>query len=83
MNLSTNPSSDGDAHRTGPLIRLPATLALVGLGRSAWLDLVAKGKAPRPIKIGRAALWHEPEVRAFIADRIRQSRGHAKSEDAQ
>lgn len=57
------------------LIRLPGVLALVGLQRSAWLDLVHKGKAPQKVRIGRAALWVESEVQAFIAERIRESRG--------
>jgi predicted DNA-binding transcriptional regulator AlpA len=47
----------------------------VGLQRSAWLDLVRKRKAPQPVKIGRATLWVESEVQAFIAERIRESRG--------
>lgn len=61
----------------GRLIRLPAALALVGLGRSAWLELVQKRKAPQPVKINgcRATLWVESEVKAFIAERIRESRG--------
>jgi len=59
----------------GRLLRLPACLALVGLGRSAWLDLVRERKAPQPIKIGRASVWLEGEVRQFIADRVRQHRG--------
>ena len=59
----------------GRLIRLPGTLALVGLQRSAWLDLVRNRKAPQPVKIGRATLWVESEVQAFIAERIRESRG--------
>jgi prophage regulatory protein len=57
------------------LIRLPVCLELVGLGRSAWLDLVREGKAPKPVKIGRATLWLESEVCQFIADRVRQHRG--------
>lgn len=57
------------------LLRLPATLAAVGLGRTAWLDLVKAGKAPQPVKIGRATCWPASEVQAWIAERIRQSRG--------
>lgn len=59
----------------GRLLRLPSTLALVELGRSAWLDLVAKKQAPAPVKIGRASLWVESEVRAFIAHRVHMARG--------
>lgn len=73
MQTTTNSQeSGGDA---GRLIRLPAALDLVGLGRSAWLDLVRQRKAPQPVKIGRASLWVESEVRAFIADRVRRHRG--------
>lgn len=56
------------------LIRLPATLHAVELGRTAWLDLVKCKQAPQPVKIGRATFWVASEVQAFIADRIRQSR---------
>ena len=57
------------------LLRLPAVLAAVGLGRTAWLDLVRTGAAPAPVHIGRAAAWPSSEVQAFIRARIRQSRG--------
>jgi prophage regulatory protein len=66
--------SEAETLAPGRLIRLPSALHLVGLGRSAWLDLVHKRKAPQPVKIGRASLWVEAEVRAFIAERIRHSR---------
>lgn len=56
------------------LLRLPATLDRVGLGRSAWLDLVREGKAPQRVKIGRASAWVEAEVSDWLLDRIRQSR---------
>lgn len=57
------------------LLRLPAVLATVGLGRTAWLDLVKSGQAPASVKIGRATAWPASEVHAWIAERIRQSRG--------
>lgn len=56
------------------LIRLPETLRQVNLGRTAWLDLVRERKAPQPVKIGRATLWVETEVQAFIRARIRAGR---------
>ena len=72
-----NPITSGTAVAIEPvrLLRLPSTLSLVGIGRSSWLDLVAKRKAPTPVKIGRASLWVEGEIHQFIAERIRQSRG--------
>ncbi|MFM9914319.1 MAG: helix-turn-helix transcriptional regulator [Rhizobacter sp.] len=56
------------------LVRLHECLQAVSLGRTAWLDLVKEGAAPRPVKIGRATCWVWSEVQAFIAARIRQSR---------
>jgi prophage regulatory protein len=67
-----------DKHESnGPprLLRLPATLDRVGIRRTAWLDLVKAGKAPKPIKIGRATAWAESEVSAWLRDRIASSRG--------
>jgi prophage regulatory protein len=52
------------------LVRLPECLHIVGMGRSAWFDLVKAGTAPQPVKIGRAALWVTSELQRFIADRI-------------
>ena len=76
METYTNPQPSGpDATEpTGPLIRLPAALARVGLGRSAWLDLVREKRAPQPIKIGRATLWLATEVDAWVRERVRESR---------
>lgn len=79
QSLTNSPASaPAPSADPGRLIRLPAVLALVGLGRSAWLDLVREGKACRPVKIGRVTLYVETEVRGFITDRIRQSRGGAQ-----
>jgi prophage regulatory protein len=57
------------------LLRLPETLAVVGLQRTAWLDLVKAGRAPQPVKLGRATAWVSGELQAWIADRIRAHRG--------
>jgi predicted DNA-binding transcriptional regulator AlpA len=57
------------------LLRLPSVLDLTGRGRTAWLDDVKVGKAPKPIKIGSASFWLWSEVQGYIADRIRESRG--------
>jgi predicted DNA-binding transcriptional regulator AlpA len=58
----------------GPLIGLPRCLQLVGLGRTAWLDRVKAGTAPKPIKLGRRTLWVEAEVLAFVTDCVRRHR---------
>lgn len=76
MNTVSNSQASGPAaaEPSGPLIRLPGALARVGLGRSAWLDLVRLKRAPQPIKIGRATLWLAEEVDAWVRERVRASR---------
>lgn len=48
------------------LIRLAAVLQRVGLGRTAIYELIANGSFPEPFKSGRASLWREDEVEAWI-----------------
>ena len=60
------------------LLRLPAVLDRVALGRSAWYALVAAGQAPQPCRLGqRCVAWPEHEVSAWVAARIsdRAARG--------
>jgi predicted DNA-binding transcriptional regulator AlpA len=57
------------------LLRLPETLATVGLKRSAWFNLVRSGAAPQPVHIGRATAWLQSELQGFIRERVRMSRG--------
>lgn len=40
-----------------------------------WLDMVKAGKAPQPIRIGRATFWQASALQSWIADRVRESRG--------
>lgn len=58
-------------------VRLPGVLEKVGLGRTAWLDLVRRKEAPQPVKIGRSSLWVKGELRQFVRDRVKKSRGAA------
>jgi prophage regulatory protein len=74
----TNPLKYGPGEgEPGRLLRLPAVLEMVGLGRSAWLDRVRSGTAPKPVKAGRCSLWVESECKAWVVDRIRSTRGGA------
>lgn len=76
QHTQANPHEPGAAAPDpGRLLRLPAVLGLVGLGRTAWLERVRTGDAPKMVKCGRASMWVESEVRAWIADRIRATRG--------
>ncbi len=67
---NAQPAAQGDER----LLRLPDCLQIVRIGRTAWLDMVKAGQAPRSVKIGRATFWVASEVQAFIAERIRRSR---------
>ena len=72
---ATDPATAAPAPEPETLLRLPQVLEIVGLKRSAWLDLVRTGAAPAVVKIGRATSWPSSEVQAFIRARIRLSRG--------
>ena len=48
------------------LLRLPEVLRRTGHSRSSWYAEVLAGRAPRPVKRGKAALWLESEVQAVI-----------------
>jgi len=51
------PQIIGDPPKTGP----------VPIGRSTWYDWVAKGYAPKPIKLGpRVSVWRAEDIHAFL-----------------
>jgi len=52
------------------LLRLPEVLGRVGVGRSAWYDLVRAGRAPQPCHLGRSVAWVEHEIDEFVRARI-------------
>jgi prophage regulatory protein len=53
------------------LLRLPAVLGRVGLGRSQVYEEMAEGRFPTPVKLsGRAVAWPSDEIDAWIAERI-------------
>jgi prophage regulatory protein len=54
------------------LLRLPAVLQKVGLGRSRWYDEVRTGNAPGPVRLSeRAVAWREDEIDEWIDSRPR------------
>lgn len=60
------------------LMRLPAVLAAVGVGRSTLYALIAAGVFPQPIKLtpsGRAVAWPSSVVEAWIDERINPDGG--------
>lgn len=48
------------------LIDVKAVCALVGVGRTLWLSMVASGKTPAPVRLGRRTLWRREEIVAWI-----------------
>ncbi len=46
-------------------LRIPAVLQRYGVGRTTIYDLVAKSEFPRPIHVGRSALWSIDELGRF------------------
>ena len=52
------------------LLRLPQVIERVP-GCRAWLyALIAEGKFPKPIRIGRSVFWPASRVDAWIAEQI-------------
>jgi prophage regulatory protein len=52
-------------------MRRPAVEAVTGLSRSAIYDMVAKGRFPRPIPLGRRAVgWLAGEVDDWLKARV-------------
>lgn len=56
-------------------LRLPQVLAMISLGRSAWLQAVQDGSAPKPRKIGRASVWNQSEVQAWMRGKMPAAKG--------
>jgi prophage regulatory protein len=57
------------------LLRLPSVEARTGLRKSAIYQGMKAGTFPACVKLGKAATWPASEIDAWIAERIRASRG--------
>ncbi len=60
------------------LLRLPEVMTRVGVRRSTLYREMERGTFPRPRKIGRASVWPESEVEAWI-DSLSERGGEDKS----
>lgn len=56
-------------------VRLPALIERYGVSRTTIYDLVAKAKFPRPIHVGRSALWSCEELDRF--DQVKLNERHS------
>lgn len=63
------------SRETCKILRWPEVARIVPISRSHAHALAAKGKFPKPIKLGpRASGWLESEINDWLTDRIAQSR---------
>ncbi|MBB4287915.1 helix-turn-helix transcriptional regulator [Roseospira goensis] len=70
-------TDDWDIPADERLIRLPEVMHRVGLGRSAIYQRIRERRFPAPIREDGIAWWRDSEVTAWIAARIRATRGAA------
>lgn len=52
------------------LLRLPEVESRIGMRRTWIYSEILAGRFERPRKLGRASVWPESSVNAWIADRI-------------
>lgn len=56
-----------------PLVREPVRRQVTGTSRSAWYELMGKGEAPKPVRIGaRAVAWRSSDLQKWIDERTQQ-----------
>lgn len=58
------------SHLHTRLIQRPEVERRTGLARTTIYELIKAGRFPRPTKVGRASLWVEGEVEAWILERV-------------
>lgn len=52
--------------------------AITGVPTSSWYDMMSKGTAPKPVKIGpRAVAWLRSEIAEWQHQRIAERDNHA------
>ncbi|HDR2462818.1 helix-turn-helix transcriptional regulator [Enterobacter ludwigii] len=55
---------------------------LTGLSDKWFYKLAQEGKFPKPVKFGRSSRWIEREVKEWLEERIRISRGNDVSDSS-
>ena len=69
-------SSDSELFNLDRLVKLPEALAITGKGRSSFLQGVADGQLPAPVRIGtRAVAWKLSELSRWLHTRPRVLKG--------
>ena len=52
------------------LVRIRQVVSVVGLSRSTWLEMVRRGEAPKPLRIGPSktlTAWRVQDIRSWLA----------------
>jgi prophage regulatory protein len=63
----------------GAILRLPAVLEYVGIGRSTLYAMRQRGEFPAQVRLSPGCVgWLRRDVDAFIAERVRASREAAR-----
>lgn len=77
MNATTAEAAAPDAGLPPErLLRMADVRAYTGISAAQVYRLIAAGDFPKPVKLyGKASAWPESEVQAWIAARIKSSRG--------
>lgn len=52
-------------HVEAVMVGAKEAAALCGVGSTLWTQMVADGRAPLPVKLGRRSLWPVEELRAW------------------
>lgn len=56
-------------------LRLPAVMAATAISKPTIYSLIRAGKFPKPAKVGRASVWPQADIDAWIAGRIAERDG--------
>jgi predicted DNA-binding transcriptional regulator AlpA len=65
------------------LLRLPAVLRLIPVGRSTWWKGVKDGRFPAPVKLGeRTTAWRASDVLALIESLSQNPKSRTATTDA-
>ena len=73
-----NEPKEGTVNTETKILRLPAVLERVGIGKTALYGLISRGEFPPPIKLSaRAVGWCAADVEQWINERPRTGEARA------
>jgi predicted DNA-binding transcriptional regulator AlpA len=60
---------------TTRLIRADEARRRVGIGRTLFEQMVARGELPQPVRVGTVRTWVESEIEDWVVNHIAAQRG--------